>query len=181
VTPVAASDSGDGVIAGGGGRGAPLFSRPKPQSRGRTPGGTRVLKSGDPIDHSATRRGADRAQSSATVELEATAGESGAEVGSTGAAATDSAAADRPRGPTGEISSRRGDGGAAGGEEVTGTLVGSRGAPAFGAPGLHGGTVDDQGPWAALGIAGVALLIGLVGAGLERRRGITTTATGAPA
>jgi hypothetical protein len=34
--------AGDGVaIAGGGGDGAPLFSRPQPQSRGRTPGGMR--------------------------------------------------------------------------------------------------------------------------------------------
>lgn len=33
----------DGVIAGGGGAGAPLFSRPQPQSRGRTAGGAREL------------------------------------------------------------------------------------------------------------------------------------------
>jgi hypothetical protein len=32
-----------GVIAGGGGEGAPLFSRPRPQSRGRTAGGAREL------------------------------------------------------------------------------------------------------------------------------------------
>jgi Squalene-hopene cyclase C-terminal domain/Prenyltransferase and squalene oxidase repeat len=34
---------GDGVIAGGGGRGAPLFSAPQPQSAGSTPGGSRQL------------------------------------------------------------------------------------------------------------------------------------------
>ncbi len=40
----AGAQRGDGVIAGGGGAGAPLFSRPKPQSKGRTPGGARVVR-----------------------------------------------------------------------------------------------------------------------------------------
>src|ERR1700722_3632169 len=35
--------AGAGVITGGGGKGAPLFSRPQPQSQGRTPGGVRLL------------------------------------------------------------------------------------------------------------------------------------------
>jgi prenyltransferase beta subunit len=34
---------GDGVIAGGGGRAAPLFSAPQPQSAGSTPGGSRQV------------------------------------------------------------------------------------------------------------------------------------------
>lgn len=34
---------GSGVIAGGGGNGAALFSRPQPQSKGNTPGGARQL------------------------------------------------------------------------------------------------------------------------------------------
>ncbi len=34
---------GSGVIAGGGGNGAALFSRPQPQSKGNTPGGVRQL------------------------------------------------------------------------------------------------------------------------------------------
>jgi prenyltransferase beta subunit len=38
---------GRGVIAGGGGNGAALFSRPQPQSKGKTPGGKRQLKSTD--------------------------------------------------------------------------------------------------------------------------------------
>lgn len=37
------SQPGSGVIAGGGGNGAPLFSRPQPQSKGNTPGGVRQL------------------------------------------------------------------------------------------------------------------------------------------
>jgi len=43
------------AIAGGGGDGAPLFSRPQPQSRGRTPGGAR-----DRSAHRARARGAAR-------------------------------------------------------------------------------------------------------------------------
>jgi prenyltransferase beta subunit len=35
--------AGKGVIAGGGGPGAPLFSRPQPHSQGHTPGGARLL------------------------------------------------------------------------------------------------------------------------------------------
>jgi prenyltransferase beta subunit len=38
------SQPGAGVIAGGGGAGAPLFSRPQPQSRGAKPGGRRQLR-----------------------------------------------------------------------------------------------------------------------------------------
>jgi hypothetical protein len=40
------TNPGSGVIAGGGGNGAPLFSRPQPASKGHTPGGARQLKSG---------------------------------------------------------------------------------------------------------------------------------------
>jgi prenyltransferase beta subunit len=39
------SQPGGGVIAGAGGAGAPLFSRPQPQSRGKKPGGRRQLRS----------------------------------------------------------------------------------------------------------------------------------------
>jgi prenyltransferase beta subunit len=37
------TNPGGGVIAGGGGSGAPLFSRPRPASKGHTPGGARQL------------------------------------------------------------------------------------------------------------------------------------------
>jgi hypothetical protein len=47
---------GGAVIAGGGGSGAPLFGRPQPQSRGRTPGGVR-----DTDPHPARARRAPRA------------------------------------------------------------------------------------------------------------------------
>ncbi len=51
---------GSGVIAGGGGDGAPLFSRPQPQSKGNTPGGVRLLRNKQrrkrPAHKSATKR-----------------------------------------------------------------------------------------------------------------------------
>lgn len=47
------SRPGEGAIAGGGGRGAPLFSAPQPQSAGQTPGGERDLQApsaGSPVE-----------------------------------------------------------------------------------------------------------------------------------
>ena len=43
--PASSATVPDGVSAGGGGSGAPLFSRPQPQSEGRARGGVRVLGS----------------------------------------------------------------------------------------------------------------------------------------
>lgn len=178
---LAESVSDVGVIAGGGGRGAPLFSRPKPQSRGRTPGGTRVLRSHDPVDHSSNRRGANRVQSGATAELEAPgAGPSGTAAavpmtgngngrGAGGEAEAGGGAADAEVGTGSSSSARRADSGELG-EEVTGVLVGERTGAVIGAPGLRGGSGEDQGPGVALGIGAAALLIGLGGAAVERRR-----------
>ena len=54
---------GDGrVIAGGGGNGAPLFSRPQPQSRGSTPGGVRRTRT-----RRAEKRGRERDHRPATM------------------------------------------------------------------------------------------------------------------
>jgi prenyltransferase beta subunit len=47
---------GSGVISGGGGNGAPLFSRPQPQSKGQTPGGVRLLTSEHTKEHKTERR-----------------------------------------------------------------------------------------------------------------------------
>jgi len=152
--------SGAGVIAGGGGRGAPLFSRPRPQSRGRTPGGARKL--GDagprPRDHSPTRRGENRVQPTGTETLEAGADDPLAETGE----ATGAGGASAGPGP---------GGGATGGAgEVSGVLVGGGGKPAFGAPGLHGAGAVEEGPGVAAAIGFAALLVGLAGAWVERRR-----------
>jgi hypothetical protein len=64
---------GEGVLAGGGGHGAPAFSRPKRQSKGNTPGGARVVRNGTlrPRDHATTRRGANATQPRGTQDVEA--------------------------------------------------------------------------------------------------------------
>jgi prenyltransferase beta subunit len=172
------TQSGKGTIAGGGGRGAPLFSRPKPQSRGRTPGGARVVRSesGHPVDHSATRRGESTVQPTFTAAGEPDEAQSvgderrigASAVGSMGGGSGGAAAGGRAA-----ASGRRDEG-----REVAGTLVGASAGPpgegtlAFGAPGLHSaGRAQGGTPWAAIAIAAGALLVGLGGAQLERRRG----------
>lgn len=154
----AGTQSGAGVIAGGGGRGAPLFSRPRPQSRGRTPGGARAIRDqgAHAANHSESRRGDNARQPEGTAVREASDPETAtpAIAGSGGPGAV----------PGG------GRGGS--GDEVTGTLVGTgtAGSPFFGAPGLHGAGSGAGGPpWAALGIGAMALLAGLLGAWVERR------------
>lgn len=152
-------DASLGAIAGGGGRGAPLFSRPKPQSQGRTPGGARqIRRRRDAFDHSATRRGENAEQPTGTATDEA-------------AGRREPAAEVRPgSGGGGAAASTLGGAGGEGGGEVTGTLVG--GSPAFGAPGLRGaGAGSGGGPRTALAICAAALLCGLGGSWLERRHG----------
>ncbi|HSS04921.1 MAG TPA: prenyltransferase/squalene oxidase repeat-containing protein [Solirubrobacterales bacterium] len=159
------TQSGKGTIAGGGGRGAPLFSRPKPQSKGKTPGGVRVLhgRSSSARNHSATRRGDNAVQPTVTTESEASnpdhrqlrrerlnRGQDGAGAGAVSAGA----------------GAQQGSG-----REVTGTLIGG-GAAGFGAPGLHSAGVSSGGtPWPAIAIGAGALLFSLGGSQLERRRG----------
>lgn len=170
---------GPGVIAGGGGRGAPLFSRPQPQSRGRTPGGARVIgtEGAGAVDHAKSRRGDNARQPEGTAVREAKAPETPppATVSSVEAGPGGSAAARA-------LVSGPGAGGAAAGEEVAGLVVGTGTGPKglfFGAPGLHGaGADDDGGLEVALGIAAAALLAGSLGAWAERRR---QTLPGVPA
>jgi prenyltransferase beta subunit len=159
------SQSGSGVIAGGGGGGgAPLFSRPKPQSKGRTPGGTRqVRRNRYAIDHSETRRGENAGQAAITATSEARREHDGAPAGAResgggeGGAGSSSTGGDRRQG---------------GGREVSGMLVGG-GAPGFGAPGLHGAGTSGDGPSeSAIAIGAVALLFCLGGFQLERSRGV---------
>jgi prenyltransferase beta subunit len=148
--------TGRGVIAGGGGKGAPLFSRPKPQSQGRTPGGARVVRNQSKArNHSKTRRGSNGEQPTTSQTAEA---KSTAEDAHAGEA----------------VGSGRGRDSAASGEEVTGAVIG--GGPLgrdrhFGAPGLHGAGVANDGEWTtAIAIGAAALLAALIGAGWERRR-----------
>lgn len=71
--PCQSDDAGEaGVIAGGGGEGAPLFSRPKPQSKGKTPGGARIVRNKNlrPRNHATSRRGNNAVQPTGTETAE---------------------------------------------------------------------------------------------------------------
>ncbi len=150
--------AGDGVIAGGGGRGAALFSRPKPQSKGRAPGGERVVHRN--AAEAESRRRARRAESegrpipASASEAMSAHGEKDAAAGSLRRLATAGAGA----------------GGSGAGQKVTGALIGSLGsASGRAAPGLHGAGDDDE-ETAVVAIGSAALLLALGGAGWERRR-----------
>jgi hypothetical protein len=171
-----------GVIAGGGGKGAPLFSRPQPQSRGKTPGGARIVrnKSLHPRNHSESRRGANAKQPTGTETAEPNGNDPGqeGEVGSNDADAQSNSGA---VGDSPPLSAALGEAtedaaGASGGHEVSGVVIGDvSSAPgdklAFGAPGLHSAaTGGEQERWVAVGIGAAALLLALGGAQWERRR-----------
>lgn len=153
-----------GVIAGGGGRGAPLFSRPRPQSKGRTPGGARIVRSKGlrPRNHS-SRRGENAEQPTGTASAEP----DGADAGREKEVTAVSSATGRGDGD--------GSGGVAG-HEVSGVVIGDLssadgGEPAFGAPGLRSAeTGAERERWVAAGIGGAALLLALGGVQWERRR-----------
>jgi hypothetical protein len=192
------TQSGAGVIAGGGGRGAPLFSRPKPQSKGKTPGGKRVthVGPGKARDHSRTRRGENAHQPTGTASSEpsgeeeaAAASEATGFAGGGGASVGGSVSPLSPGNAPGAGSQSRGSaaaelaagaGEAAGdrGREVSGTVVGEgagsprQGPLAFGAPGLHSAGVESGGSsWLAIAIVAAAVLLALVGSQLDRWRG----------
>jgi hypothetical protein len=184
-----------GVLVGGGGHGAPAFSRPKRQSKGGAPGGARAIRNATirPRDHSRSRRGANATQPRGTETEEAErpaeaaeaiaagrVGESpppppassdgGGGAGHSGqgasAAAATGAPAESPRPSTGHGGARK----------VSGTVVGSRsndgGGPlAFGAPGLRSAGAGSGGEDRLALVIGLgALLATLVGAGWQRHR-----------
>jgi len=182
----------EGVIAGGGGHHAPAFSRPKAGSKGRTPGGARVVR-GEGLEarnHTPDRRrgaNVDQAHGTETVEPRSAA-EADQEVEAV--AAGPAGTADDGSGGDGSERRGRGERGASvaaadpprtdpttTGEEVSGVVIGSpdgseNGKLAFGAPGLRSaGAGAAEEPWTALGVGAAALLAALLGAGLERRRG----------
>lgn len=168
------TQAGRGVIAGGGGHGAPLFSRPKPQSKGKTPGGARIAHEQPTArNRSRTRRGENALQSTATVGAEPE-----------HEAVTQSAGGGGSSSPGGGDGGGRGAGAAAPalpapvgnegvGREVSGTLVGTAaGRGAAGAPGLHSAGVDDGGAsGTAIAIAAAAAMLALIGSQWDRRRG----------
>jgi hypothetical protein len=199
--PVPGAESpkpGSGVIAGGGGGGAPLFSRPKPQSRGKTPGGARVVRNRNPhpANHSKVRRGANTRQPTGTEtsepggpgavgeEVSAVGSSAGPGEGSGGgsggqgaeAAETGASTGAGPDVPAALAKAAQAPSGE-GSRGITGTLIGSPrsdqdGDLAFGAPGLRGAGQggSDEEAWVAAGIGAAALLMALGGAQWERRR-----------
>jgi hypothetical protein len=167
------TNPGNGVISGGGGNGARLFSRPQPGSKGHTPGGARQRRSQKhdrprthklnpgparktPVPTAATAS-ADHAQKHSQASHKRTGG-----VTLTGAGAAGGAQSS--------------------GEEVKGILIGApTGALEPGAPGLRGaGAGDNQTSWLAIGIGGGAVLLALVGSLLERRRPRVVVLIGQP-
>jgi prenyltransferase beta subunit len=166
------SQPGSGVIAGGGGRGAPLFSRPQPQSQGRTPGGVRLLdsarESASPAStarHARQRPLRDPPSVVATITTVSS------------AKPASSASADHHKG-SGSAAMGSGDGGQrAGGGAIRGLLINAPGSKQAnevlepGAPGLRGaGAGGGQTPWLAIAIGGLIVLLIVVGSQLERRR-----------
>jgi hypothetical protein len=172
---------GAGVIAGGGGEGAPLFSRPKPQSKGKTPGGARVVHNTNlhRRDHSKIRRGANTKQPTGSESSEpATDEATEEEVSAVGASAGSGKVPSNGGGPgiPAALAKAAHSESAEGEREVTGTVIGSPtsvhdGDLAFGAPGLHSaGEGGDREVWVAVGIGAAALILALGGAGWERHR-----------
>jgi hypothetical protein len=183
----------EGVIAGGGGHGAPAFSRPRAQSKGKTPGGARVVR-GQGLrahDHTDRRRGANRHQPQGTEMREPRrSAEADEEAMAVSVAGGGPAAPSSPNGGGDDDGVGRGERGAplpaeeaipAGAttadEEVSGVVIGSPEGGgdnlAFGAPGLRSaGAGSGGGEVPALAIGGTTLLAALLGVCWERRRGV---------
>jgi hypothetical protein len=153
---------GSGVIAGGGGNGAPLFSRPQPKSKGHTPGGVRQLSVARRRNHTSSKSPGKKRH----LDLEA---------------------ARRKLAPTITVKSKarpvsvaggHGNGGGGTGEPVVkGVLIGNasdvsyRSALEPGAPGLRGAGAGGNGTrWLAIGTGVLIALLILAGSQLERRR-----------
>jgi prenyltransferase beta subunit len=153
------SQPGSGVIAGGGGDGAPLFSRPQPQSKGKTPGGMRSF-SGTHGTSATKHRRNPGPRRKASVPSTTT--------------PTSEPSANHDRGGSGSASEGIDGDGQAGEPEVKGVLIdapiGTHSKDAL-APGLHSaGTGGNQTPWLAIDIVGAIALLALAGTQLERRR-----------
>jgi prenyltransferase beta subunit len=164
VVPSSTPPAGEGgVTAGGGGDGAPLFSRPQPQSQGHAPGATRQLKR--------ARGRATRKPSGRDPELGHR--QPALAIASSTAPTTASAKHARPNpGRRG-----RGTGGAPSTPTVTGLLIDAsddtpiESASEPGAPGLRSAAPEgNPSRWLAIGLGGLIALLILAGALLERRR-----------
>lgn len=137
-----------GVIAGGGGTRAPLFSRPQPNSKGHTPGGARQLD-GHEQARSPRRRNPGRSRRGPAPTI----------------------------GGAGRARSRVADSGAAAGRQVNGVLIGDASATGAdglleaGAPGLRSaGASSDEAGWPTTAILTAIALLMIAGVLVERRR-----------
>jgi Prenyltransferase and squalene oxidase repeat len=154
---------GGGVISGGGGDGAKLFSRPQAGSKGHTPGGARQRKSRK-HERPATHRlnpGPARKTPVPTATTD-----------STHHAKKHNDHNQPSRRGTGGMAlngTDTGGGGQSSGREVKGLLIGSQtDALEPGAPGLRGAEAgENQTSWLAIGIAAAALALALGGALVE--------------
>ena len=174
------SQSGGGVIADGGGDGAALFSRPKPQSKGETPGGVRLLSSRHQKNDSDHRREPNLHHDTATATtLDRPPPEPRGERHGNTRGPESASAGTGPGGSAGTraLSLTDNDSQQAGGDEIKGVLIDAstntdgRDALEPGAPGFHSaGAGGNQTPWLAIAIAGALLLSFLIGAQLEHRR-----------
>jgi hypothetical protein len=157
------SKPGSGVTAGGGGNGAPLFSRPQPGSKGRAPGGVRRPEAQQ--DRTTKHRRNPGAPRKTPV--------SAATAASAHHAKEQDPASHRGTGGVALAGAGAGAGGQGSSGEVKGTLIG---APAdaleAGAPGLRsaGAGAGQRTPWLAIGIAVALLLSALAGTQIELRR-----------
>ena len=190
---------GSGVIPGGGGGGAPLFSRPQPGSKGHTPGGVRLLRSNHtkrrakhrrnpgaprktPVPTATTVGARPRRSKHATHRAKHRRNPGAARKTPVPTATTvgvrHAKAHNQPghKGTGGVTLSGTGTGGGGGaqgsGREIKGLLIGApTGTLEPGAPGLRGaGAGATQTSWLAIGIAAAALALALGGALVELRR-----------
>jgi prenyltransferase beta subunit len=155
-------NSGNGVISGGGGNGAPLFSRPQPGSKGHTPGGARQLED----RHDSTTRhhrnpGHPRKRPVPT-----------ATAAGVHHAKKHNPTSHKGTGGVALTGTGTGGGGQSSGRVVKGILIGAPAdALAPGAPGLRGaGAGTNQKPWLTIGVAVALLLSALIGTQIELRR-----------
>jgi hypothetical protein len=152
-----------GVNAGGGGAGAPLFSRPQSGSKGHTPGGVRQLTSKHKKDKTKHSRTPGRPRKTPVPT---------ATTASVRHAKMHNQVSHKGTGGVALTGAGTGGGGQGGGREVKGLLIGApSGALDPGAPGLRGARAgENQSSWLAIGIAAAALALALLGAFVELRR-----------
>jgi hypothetical protein len=157
------TNPGKGVIAGGGGNGAKLFSRPQPGSKGHIAGGARQPKSrkhDSPRTHKLNPGPARKTPvpTATTATVHRSKKHSQTSQKGTGGVALSGTGA--------------GGGGQGSGREIKGLLIGSpAGALEPGAPGLRGAGAGESGSsWLAIGIAAAAFALAFLGAFAELRR-----------